>query len=330
MRSPLQKLVMGATLVCACTVLAPLEASAAGFSVTHAFHPPAGRLWIGASYTRWAADKTYAGIFDRNLRNDIELGDPIDFDPSTGGEFETTSFGLNVRFSPHERVQAGVFMPVWQITTFRDSTFESTSRGTGDIWSFVSWELFRGDRAATAVALQVKTPTTSLPREFETVPLSEGQFDVAIEHSSTWNPVAPLYLTLNTLLRHRFPFKDADRELKPGDEAEIGFGVGVAATDWLWLEARYDVLASAGFQDRSGTGAVSLADRRRIQTTSIGAYTEFGRFIADAVDGLAVDLRVTVPVTGQDYPIGWTYTAGLAWQAQLYGPPDTTESTSTN
>lgn len=252
----------------------------------------------------------------------MELGDPIEFDPSTVGEFETSSFGVNMRFSPHDRMQVGVFMPAWQVTTFRDSTFESTSRGTGDIWSFVSWKLFAGERAATALALQVKTPTTSLPRAFETVPLSEGQFDVAIEHSSTWNPVGPLFLTLNTLLRHRFPFKDGDREPKPGDEAEIGLGVGVGATEWLWLEARYDVLASAGFQDRSGRGAVSLADRRRIQTASFGTYTKFGRLIADPIDGLAVDLRMTLPVTGQDYPVGLSYTAGLAWQTQLYrGPP---------
>ena len=70
----------------------------------------------------------------------------------------------------------------------------------------------------TTLAIHVKIPTSSLPTAFETIPLGDGQWDLALEQTTTWALTPGVHADLRLLFRHRFPFEDGERILKPGEE----------------------------------------------------------------------------------------------------------------
>ena len=297
----------------AAACLNPMAAAASGFV------PPAGNLWVKVDYSSWQANQKYAGIFDRNLRDGIELGEPIAFDSSTGGELDTQMVAVTAMFTPVERLQLGFYIPAFQHVVFEDSTFRSKTVGVGDLRPWVGWQVTPNSiPVATQLNAKFKIPLTTLPAEFETIPLGEGQLDFAVEQHTSWTPTSSLMLSVRTLFRRRTVFVDGDRRIKPGDEAEVGLTVGGAPFDGLWLKAGYEGLWSTGSEDRSGTGAVTLRDRRQVQDLVAGAYLSFGKWISDATAGLALDTSIRHPIYGQDYPVGLTWSAGLAWSLDLH------------
>jgi hypothetical protein len=280
-----------------------------------------GWLWMKVAFQSWSADERFAGIFDRDGQAGVELGDPIPFDRSTGGQLDSRALALDVRWVPVERLRVGVYMPVVQRTRFEDSTFVSTTTGTGDVRSFVGWELTDGGGPAhTTLVAQLEVPTTTLPVELETVPLGEGQFDASVGQISTWVPWRRVRLTMGTLLRRRFPLVEEERRLKPGDEAELMLRAVAAPVRWLWLSAAYEGLWSTGFEDRSGEGAVALRSRRQVHDLRAGVYLLWGGWIADELRGLALDASIAFPVAGRDFPRGVSYGVGLAWGRRVAMP----------
>jgi hypothetical protein len=313
----LNKLAVAACFLATLLLVAP-SAHAGGFMLGSGYAGEPGRVWAKFSYMNWQADEVFAGIFDRNESDGVELGDPIPFDTSIGGRFDSQSVAANLVLNPIDRASVGLYFPVYQVASFEDDTFESTSTGTGDVWVSTGYQLTPDDLdVATSVGLQLKIPTTELPREFENVPLSEGQYDLAIEQVTTWAASSSIHVSLQTLLRRRFAFSDGERVIKPGDEAELGLTVGGGPFSWLWLKAGYSGLWSTGAEDQSGSGAVSLISRRHVNEVMAGAYFEWGELISPALDTLALDVSASFPVSGQDYPRGLSWNVGVAWATQI-------------
>jgi hypothetical protein len=293
--------------------LLPAAASAGGFA------SPKGTWWSKVDYSSWAADGKFAGLFERDLANGVELGDHIEFDPSTGGSLDTQAVSLTTQFVPIDRLVLGLHLPAFQRVVFEDSTFISETTGVGDLRPSIGYQVTpSGMSAATIVALDAKIPLSSPLAGFETIPLSEGQYDFAVRQETSWAPVGRLMITGMTLFRRRTVFVDDDRRIKPGDEAEASLSIGGAPLSVLWLSAGLHGLWSTGSEDRSNPGAVSLRDRRQIQSFMAGAYLSFGRWLPTALHGLALDLSTRVPVSGQDYPSGASWAAGLAYEVDLY------------
>jgi len=289
----------------------PTNAAAQGFIAE------SGSLFLKAEYASWSADQRYAGIFDRNRRTGTEPGDPIEFDSSTGGEFTSRSFALTAELVPVRQVRVGVYFPAWQQSSFRDLAFDSTTTGTGDVWLHAGYGLVETTSTGTAVDLIGKIPTTTLPAEFQNVPLSEGQFDIGLQHTTSWRPVDRIQLDLRTLYRHRRPFEEGDRSIKPGDEFEVGLGAGVGVSAF-WFGAGYEGLWSQGTEDRSSAGAITLSERRQIHEARASVYVALGKWIGGFARGFAIDVGARAPLGGQDYPRGLKWRAGLAWSTVLW------------
>lgn len=283
------------------------------------FVAPEGTIWMKVDYSRWTADSKFAGLFDRDLRNGVDLGDRIPFDSSTGGEFESDSIALSFNVVPLARWEIGGYIPFWQRSKFSDLAFSTVTTGTGDFRFYTGYQIANLENVATTVRAHVKIPTTTLPTEFDSVPLSEGQYDVAIEQTTTWAPASALHLTLGTLIRKRFAFTDENRELKPGDEAELTFEVGGSPLiSNLWIKAGYRGLWSTGNEDRSSQGAVTLSERRIVHELNVGAYVEWGSWIGESLRGLAVDGGFVHAFDGTDFPAGPSWSVGLAYSNQFW------------
>ncbi len=297
-------------------VLLPATAAADGFV------GPPGQLWAKVEYSAWGADKKFAGVFDRSASSGIDPGDRIDFDRSTGGRLQTQSLALTAVFVPIRGLETGIYFPFYQRVEFSDAARRSVSAGTGDLRPWVALQLTPPEwNVGTSISVHAKIPLTALPAELETIPLSEGQLDLAIGHETTWWAVPQLGLSLSTMFRRRFPFVDGDRRLVPGDEVELGLRADIGATPWLWFKIGLDGLWSTGSLDLSGTGAATLRERRQVQNALAGIYLNWGYWLPGQLSGLALDASTSYALNGRDYPAGVTWRAGLAWSARMYDPP---------
>jgi hypothetical protein len=290
--------------------------SPARLEATDGFVGSQGDLWAKVAYRTWSADRTFAGPNDRNVDDGVELGDRIEFDPTTGGEMRMDAFELQVEGVPLPRLRVGGYMPVVQRIRFENANFETTTTGTGDIRPYVGYQISGEEgRAATTVHLRGKIPTTSISVEAASVPLSEGQFDLAVDQTTSWRPIDDLQLTGRTMFRYRAPGKlpTSGEEYKPGDEMVLDGMVGGAPLETLWVSAGYRGLWSTGWELRE-SGTAGRSDFRMVQELTGGVYWSVGDLLGGALEGFAVDASVTWPWTGRDYPAGLSWSAGLAWQ----------------
>jgi hypothetical protein len=309
---------LGLILSLQALLLAPALASAATFTIGDGFSQDVGVVWSKVSYISWRADERFAGTSERDLTRGVELGERVPFDRALGGQLRTRSLYVNLLVAPVEDLEIGVDFAPYQYLRFENDNTVSTSAGTGDIWSHAAYELLSTNNAATKLGLQFKIPTTSIPRDEFTVPLSEGQYDLAVEHATTYMPVDKLHLTVQTALRHRFPGDDNGAKFKPGNEAQFGFKVGGAPISRVWLKGGYETLWASGWESRGGRGAVSTEDKRILHEINGAAYVKVGDLMTPALSGLALDAWLEYPVAGQNLPAGLKWSVGLAWQESLW------------
>ncbi len=310
-----------AAAACVLVLVAPSPAHASGFMLTNGFAPPAGHVWAKLSYAQWHADKEFAGVLDRNTFDGVHIGDVRPFNDNTMGEVDTHSMGVNLVFAPLERIQIDAYMAPVQQVHFRNTEYDSRAIGTGDVFVAAGYQLVPSPATiATSLGLQVKIPTTPLPKSTESLPLTEGQYDIALEQASTWVPTHSMQVTLRTLVRHRFEFQDATRRIDPGDEAELGLSVGGGPLSWLWLSGGYAGLWSTGTVDLSGGGPGDIQQIRQLHELWAGTYIKWGELFSNSLSELALDASVRYPIAGRDYPQGLTVSVGLAWGGQFRLP----------
>ena len=287
----------------------PSPASADGFV------EPKGFVWTEIGYRIWSADETFAGPNARDLSGGVELGDRVPFDSTTGGRMRMQALEAQLVAVPWSRIRLGLYMPLLQQVRFQNTNFETTTTGTGDIRPSVGYQVTpEGLDAATTLHLRAKIPTTTRSLDAASVPLSEGQFDLAIDQTTSWAPVDRLHLTLRTMFRYRAPGKlpTSGERYKPGDETVVEARIGGRPVRTLWLEAGYRGLWSTGWEQRA-SGTAGRTEFRMVQEVTGSIYWNWGNLIGGAVDGGALDLSVAWPWTGRDYPAGPTFAAALAW-----------------
>jgi hypothetical protein len=297
---------VAALLVVAASLLLPTTATAGGFA------PPKGTVWAKIEGSYWRANKRFAGIFDRDP-GAVRVGQRVNFDSATGGSLRVSSLALSLVVVPIERLTVGAYWPALQSATFEDDTFIATTTGVGDLRPSLSYQMTPStSKIGTTVGLDLKIPLSPLPVDFDNIPLSEGQWDVALRHETTWAAHHRIHLDLLTLLRVRTVFRDGARRLKPGDEFEAALRVTAAPWKPLWLNVGVGALLSTGGEERSGSGAITLIDRRRVMDARAGAYLDVGE-VGAALTGFGIDLWGRMPFYGEDYPAGSSFGAGIAF-----------------
>jgi len=286
------------------------------------FLPPEGTIWVKVGYTSWSADERYAGPFNpEDLRYDggTEPGTaiPIKLD-SEGSSFSSLSLGLNLQIVPIERFVIGAYFPVYQVSEFTQSDIVTTTTGTGDVFAYLGYQLTpEGIDIGNTMFLHLKLPTTEAELEDLSVPLSEGQLDLALESATTWALLPNLHLTGRLLYRWRTEATsqvgDVTARIKPGNETEVGIELGGAPTSWLWIRGGYRGLFASTQEDRTVANDILALEQRQIQSLEAGVYFQFGHWISPAIAGLALDTWYRHPVAGVDYLRGGMFGVGLAY-----------------
>ncbi|MFB6371908.1 MAG: hypothetical protein ABEN55_02050 [Bradymonadaceae bacterium] len=297
-------------VVFAAAVALPTPAAAGGFV------GPQGHVWAKLGYRVWSADRTFAGPNDRDTSSGVELGDRIAFDSTTGGQMRMRALETQIVGVPLPRLRTSLYMPVVQQIRFENRNFETVTTGSGDIRPAVGYQLTPdGIDVGTTVNLRAKIPTTARTVDAASVPLSEGQFDLAVDQTTTWAPIERLHLTLRTMFRYRAPgeLPETGERYKPGDETVVAARIGGQPIESVWLAAGYRGLWSTGWESRTG-GTAGRSEFRMVQNATASVYWSWGDLVGGAAEGFAVDLSATWPWTGRDYPAGPSLAAALAWE----------------
>lgn len=299
----------------ALSLLAPAEGTALS-----GFAPEARTLWLELGGTHWAADSQYAGPFglgELGYEDGRDIGDriPLSIDED-GGRFRSSTAFVAARVTPIASLSLGAYFPYLQVSELELPSTRTRTVGTGDahVWAAYHAPPF-GERVATTIAFHAKVPTTRASFESLSVPLSEGQVDLAVEQQTSWRPVAGLQISGSLLWRYRFAVErktgGTQVRVKPGNETEVSVEVAGAPHPLLWLRATYAALFAQASEDRTVRGFVSAVEQRQVHNVELGAYFSFGDAIR--VDGLALDAWVRHPLGGVDFLRGPSVGGGLAY-----------------
>lgn len=297
-------------------VFAPCSANAIS-----GFAPQAQSAWVEFGWSNWSADSQYAGPFspgELSYDGGVSLGDrvPISIDED-GGTFSSTSLYLSFRITPVARFSYGAYFPIQQVSVLELPSTRTTTAGTGDVFAWIAYELSRTERVGVSLFGHVKVPTTQTTFESLTVPLSEGQVDIAVEQQTTFAPIPQLHISGRLLWRYRFQVEQevggSGVTIKPGNETELGIEFAGAPQRDLWLRATYNGLFAQTSEDRTVAEFIGPRERRQLHTAEFGAYVNFGRWIHEKTDGIALDAWYRHPLGGVDYLRGDAVGIGLAY-----------------
>ena len=308
------------TVLFALGLAAPVRAEEGGFV------PPPGQVWTALAYEGWFADRRFAGAGDEDRNAGFAPGDdaPIKVDDPRA-EFRTDALWAKLRVAPIDPLIAGLSMAVYQRSAFEQTGTRVVTEGTGDLYTFAGAQLTpRAWPVGVSVYVHLKVPLTERPVGDLSVPLSEGQVDLGPELATTWAALPRLHVTARAQYRYRFPVDvrqgTTDVRITPADEVEVGFEVGGGPSSWLWLKTSYQGLWSLSeTKRRTDPPTPQPHEKRQIHWWGVGAYLMFGGWIAESVDGLALDLKARLPVGGVDYLKGPGVSAGVAYGFSFAG-----------
>lgn len=286
-------------------VLAPSSVFAGGFVSKK------GSVFVKTAFQSWTADKVFAGKLQTNSELGIELGDKAPYDQTKGGEFTSQHISMSANYVPIDRLQLDLFLPVLQISTFKDQAFESNTVGLGDLYVGAGYQVLKFETVGTTVNLKTKIPLAPPNEDQTSIPLSTGQFDFTAEQQTSWAAKPALQFTFRTLYRYRLSASGESQEYDYRDEFELGFEMAGSPVDALWLKLGASSCFALGSDDPTTTDRTENNDDQ-IHDIYLGAYYNIGKFIPFA-PGLALDAVVTVPYAGLDYPRGLTWNAGFAY-----------------
>ena len=285
------------------------------------FAPSARSAWAELGWSRWAADSQYAGPFgagELSYDGGVDIGErvPISIDED-GGTFVNTSLSLSVRVTPVRGFSVGAHFPIRQTSVLELPSTRTTTVGTGDVFSWLAYQVAATDHVGVSLSTHVKIPTTQATFESLSVPLSEGQTDIAFAQTTTFAPIDRLQLSARLLWRYRFAVKEelggSVTRIKPGNETELTAEIGGAAHRDVWIRATYSGLFAETSEDRTVPTFIGARERRQLHNAELGAYVNFGRWIHASTDGMAVDAWYRHPLGGVDYLRGPSYGFGLAY-----------------
>ncbi|MFT6395297.1 MAG: hypothetical protein ACJAYU_000039 [Bradymonadia bacterium] len=94
-----------------------------------------------------------------------------------------------------ERFSDGAYFPIQQTSVLELPSTRTTTAGTRDVFAWMAYEISETERVGVSLLGHVKIPTTQTSFESLTVPLSEGQADVAVEQQTTFAPTPQLHIS---------------------------------------------------------------------------------------------------------------------------------------
>ncbi len=304
------------------TICFHLEAAAeTGFS-----RPP-GQLWSQISVSHWSSDERFAGPYgqgDLTYDGGREVGDrlPISID-ERGGTFVAQNIALTTSLGVTNRLDVGGYLPLRQRSVLTLESGEVENTGVGDLWLHGGWRITPDDASVSSrVVTELKIPLSETSFEVLTVPLSEGQLDVALGQVTTWSSEVGVHLTGGMKFRYRAPVTQevgaVEFQLKPGNEFVLLAEVAGEPLSNTWLSLSWRSTLAQTSEGQSLSGSPEPRERREIHSLGLGTYVSVGRWLPPSLTGLAISGNAQLPVAGVDQLAGPTLTAGLAWQTELW------------
>lgn len=287
----------------------------------------AGKLWLQAAMSYSQSDQRFAGPYrqgDLDYDGGRDVGDriPISVDED-GGSFRLLSGSLTLQAGLTPRLTVGAYFPFWQSSLLALESIEVLRTGAGDLWTHAAYLLTPfAWRVKVAAVAELKIPLSRADFRVLSVPLSEGQTDVAAGAIGTWE-VGRAQLSAGLRYRYRAPVSTTvgavALDVKPGDELEAHAEFGIAALPSLWLSAGWRSTWARVARQRALALEWEPTERRRLHAVEAGVYWTFLRSPALSSQ-LALSTFARVPVAGADMLSGPLVMVGLAWQGQLWSP----------
>ena len=152
----------------------------------------------------------------------------------------TQNLALSLNLGITDRLDMGMYLPLRQRSLLALETIEREQIGFGDLWVNAGWRITPDDLAISSrIITDLKIPLSKTDFEVLTVPLSEGQVDVAVGQMTTWKTEMGIHLTGGMKFRYRAPVTEqvggVEYELKPGNEFELFAEVAGEALSNTWL-----------------------------------------------------------------------------------------------
>jgi len=291
-----------AALLVAALLLLPASAYAGPWTLG------AGEIGIKESLGLWRTDRKFASSLDQQLvfgdRAPVQRGEAIPFDPSTGGVLTTASAHTGIRLGLLSWLEAQAHMQaLWMDFDTSPVDTVDASIGPGDLSLGLQARLPTPGRVALAARLETKLPTGDFDPSAYSVPLTEGQADVAATVSgglSLWP-----YGYAVAEVGYRWRLENPENRLRPGDElralVEAGAHLPWSLGSKLYLDALLGLPGAAQRFD-----VVTPLPRRRL--LAVG-----GAIWWHATEALTLDVNLRWLAAGEDYPTGVQLLGGVAW-----------------
>jgi hypothetical protein len=289
---------------------APLLAAVLAFSFANSAYASAwvnepGDVRAAVTMTRLSSRGQFAagdadGLTGPLCVDPVSAGDRMPYSCVSGGRFAVTQLMVDASVGVLPWLTLDLAVPVVLDALFEDDVGRTNASGLDDLtfglragrtWS--SW--------AVAGALHVKAPTG--PRNFQDrdVAIGEGQWDLesGIRLGRSLWPYG--WAEIHQALRVRLG--NPETGIDPGEEWVGAVGLGLTPVQQVGVQGRAEwILATA---DATDFGTRSPG--RRLLQLRAGVF-------ARPTEPLWVEVGVAVPLAGQRWPTGPTWTASVAWR----------------
>lgn len=301
-------------------VLALLAPNAANAQT--AFPAGEGTIWAQTAVTYSASELRFAGPYrqgDLDYDGGRSVGDriPISTDED-GGEFRFTAATISLRAGLTPRLSVGAYLVGIQRSVLSLETLEVQRTGVGDLWTEVAYLVTPLEwKLKFAPVVNVKVPLSRADFEVLSVPLSEGQVDIAFGGVATWVFASRANLSVGSRYRVRTPVTSevgaVELEVDPGDELELHGQVSVAPIPSVWLTAGWRSTLATDARRRVEPFDWEPTEQRRLHALELSAYWTF-LSLEQWRSAFALSAFAQFPIAGVDMLAGPVFSGGLAWQ----------------
>ncbi|MEO1338920.1 MAG: hypothetical protein AAFV29_24975, partial [Myxococcota bacterium] len=276
-----------------------------------------GNLQWKATMSFWRTDRKFASSLDAQANIEGETratpGQVIPFDPETGGVLTTTGLEIKGQLGLLDWLDVSLTIP-GLVMGFDTEPVDnvSTRVGLGDVrvglTARLPASLFDDIPVMVGGRVVAKLPTGDFDPSVFSVPLTEGQLDVAGWLSLGVSLPAQSWAVAEVGYRGRFANPQNDRN--PGEEWAFNAEVGTRLISSLAAKVAADgLIGTQGQIDRFGTS--TLVPRRRAFSAWLGLFWTM-------TPTLTLDLAGRWLFAGEDFPTGVQVFAGLRGVVALF------------
>lgn len=273
-----------------------------------------GKLSLKEGAAYWRTDRKFASALDTQLvfpgQDSVSAGDSIPFDPVTGGEMQAVGFTTSATLGVIDWLDVGLNLPLlW--ADFDTSPVDAVDSrfGFGDLTLSAQAQALRRERFVLAGRVEWKQPTGDFDPSIFSVPLTEGQADLALI-SSNGVSLYP-YGYANAELGWKFRFENPENKRDPGDEFFFMVEGGADLPHAFMLKVALDgLVGQTGSLTRFG--AVTELPRRRL-------FSAWTGLLWKTSEHLMLEAMGRYLIAGEDFPTGVQVFVGATYQTRIFG-----------